>query len=190
MSRVGSASFLSSNLVTSCISMSINDRCSTGRHVDRNKKCQKKFRNKVLSRDQRCVATGLSGNDLIAAHIMPLDRSELIPRNLLFSAKNGVLLTSQLEDDYDRHMWIFDETGDVRVLFQFWSYRTAVTRVSLSRNDDGPSLDLIRQHNELALAAVKHHCPNCWKYVGEINISNHQSGSCIALNNIDDGNDE
>jgi hypothetical protein len=103
----------------SCKSQSISGRCSTGRHTDRNKGIQSRFRRELVKRDTYCIATG-NTQGLVAAHLVPLNKSELIARDMLFSPRNGVLLHENLEDDYDRHKWIFDCHGDVTVLFSNW----------------------------------------------------------------------
>ena len=90
----------SSDTSISCKSQSINGRCSTGRHTDRNKGTQNKFRKKLVKRDTCCIATGTTQGS-VAAHIVPLHKSELIARDMLFSPRNGVLLRKDLEDDYD-----------------------------------------------------------------------------------------
>ena len=163
-----------------CKSHSVSGRCSTGRHVDRNKNVQKTFRRLVSKRDLKCVATGAT-SDLKAAHIVPLEQSELIERSLLFSPENGVLLRSDIEDDYDRHMWIFDHNGSIDVLYQNWKHRNSIKLVTIG-SDHPPSHELINLHNQMALDKAKHHCPNCWKYVGEVNIGAHQLSSCENIN--------
>lgn len=67
---------------------------------------QKTFRRLVSRRDQVCTATGETAetSNLKAAHIVPLEYSELIRGDQLFSPENGGLLRSDSEDDYDRHM--------------------------------------------------------------------------------------
>lgn len=180
----------STSSIISCKSMSVSGRCSTGRHTDRNKRCQKKFRNKIIKRDECCIATGIT-KGLVAAHIIPLNRSELITRELLFSGKNGILLHEDLEDDYDRHKWIFDQDGNVVVLFNNWLHKGRIQHVNISKDPAvGPSMDLIALHNALALEEKKHYCPNCWKYVGEVNVENHIAGSCERLDKLGDENDD
>ena len=173
----------------SCKSQSINGRCSTGRHTDRNKGMQKRFRKQLVKRDACCIATGVK-EGLVAAHIVPLDKSELITRENLFSPCNGVLLHEDLEDDYDRHKWMFDYAGNVTVLFPQWIHRDRIRQVRISNDPTkGPSRELIETHNKIALERAQHHCPHCWKYVGVLNIENHTSGSCEALDAIGDDND-
>lgn len=141
---------------------------------------QKTFRRLVSRRDGKCVATGVTSN-LKAAHIVPLEHSELIRRDQLFSPENGVLLRSDLEDDYDRHVWIFDINGTVEVLYQNWPHRATIKTIRFG-SDRPPGGEMISLHNELAKDKAKHHCPNCWKYVGETNIEEHQNGSCENIN--------
>jgi hypothetical protein len=180
----------SSNTSISCKSQSINGRCSTGRHTDRNKGMQKKFRKELVKRDTHCIATGET-EGLVGAHIIPLNKSELIARDMLFSPRNGVLLRNDLEDDYDRHKWIFDYDGKVTVLYSSWGYKNSIRQVNISKNaDTGPSKEFIELHNKMALEERQHHCPYCWKYVGAINVENHTAGSCEAIDNIGDANDD
>jgi hypothetical protein len=174
----------------SCKSQSINGPCSTGRHTDRNKGIQNTFRKKLLKRDTCCIATGTTFGT-VAAHIVPLNTSQLIARDDLFSPRNGVLLHGDLEDDYDRHKWIFDYDGNVTVLFSNWFHKDTIRHVKVSRDTKtGPSKELIELHNKIAWEEKQHHCPNCWKYVGEINVENHTAGSCDRIDNIGDENDE
>ena len=174
----------------SCKSQSISGRCSTGRHTDRNKGIQKRFKKSLVERDTCCIATGVT-EGLVGAHIIPLNKSELIPRELLFSPRNGVLLHKDLEDDYDRHKWIFDYDGNVTVLYSKWGYKNFIRKVNLSKNTDtGPSKELIELHNKMALEERQHYCPYCWKYVGAINVENHTAGSCEAIDKIGDDNDD
>ncbi|EGF78537.1 expressed protein [Batrachochytrium dendrobatidis JAM81] len=173
----------------SCKSQSINGRCSTGRHTDRNKKAQQIFREKLLKRDIHCIATKVA-EGFVAAHIVPLNMSELIARSMLFSPRNGVLLREDLEDDYDRHKWIFDYNGKVTSLFSNWDYKDIICHVNVSNDPEtGPSKELIELHNKLALERAQHHCPNCWKYVGAINIDNHTAKSCEGTNKTGDEKD-
>ena len=174
----------------SCKSQSISGRCSTGRHTDRNKGTQRKFRRQVQKRDGQCIATG-DISDLVGAHIIPLERSELIERELLFSPKNGVLLRADLEDDYDRHKWLFDSDGNVTVLFQKWPYKDRISQVKISKDPTiGPSKDLIELHNRLTLEKVQHCCPQCWKYVGLSNIEKHIQGSCERIDYLGDDDED
>ena len=169
-----------------CKSQSITGRCSTGRHVDRSRGIQRTFKLKVAKRDGHCIATGESG-DLVATHIVPLQNSELITRDKLFSPCNGVLLKKDLEDDYDRHMWYFDYHGNVTVLFSKWNYKNIICHVNVSNDPEtGPSKELIELHNQMALQQKQHHCPNCWKYVGAVNIHNHTLSSCEGIDRSDD----
>lgn len=135
-----------------------------------------------------CIATGETvKKKLRAAHIVPLDKSELYERKDYYSEKNGVILRYDLEDDYDRHMWIFDCDGNVTPLFNFWSHKETILKVEIKCDaDSGPSKELILLHNHLAEDAAKHHCPSCWKFVGEVNLKNHELGSCEAINNPGD----
>ncbi|KAJ3000455.1 hypothetical protein HDV02_005320 [Globomyces sp. JEL0801] len=50
----------SSVTTISCKSQSLSGRCATGRHTDRNKGLQKKFRKDLVDRDICCIATGLT----------------------------------------------------------------------------------------------------------------------------------
>ena len=177
--EIAQSSANSSSSSISCKSHSVSGRCSTG-HVDRNKNMQKTFRRLVSRRDGKCVATGVTSN-LKAAHIVPLENSELIRRDQLFSPENGVLLRSDLEDDYDRHMWIFNINGMVEVLYQNWPHRATIKTIRFG-SDRPPSGEMINLHNDMAKDKAKHHCPNCWKYVGETNIEEHQIGSCENIN--------
>lgn len=179
------ATILSARSSIPCKSQSISGRCATGRHTDRNKNVQKKFKRALVVRDVCCIATGVTEN-LVGAHIVPLSSSQLVTRELLFSPKNGVLLHKDLEDDYDLHKWIFDPQGKVSVLFPNWSYRRMILEVSISKGATWPSPELIQTHNNLALAQKEHHCPHCWKYVGNVNVENHKLGSCEAIDRIDD----
>ena len=70
--------------IISCISQSISGRCSTGRHTDRNKGIQKSFRKKLVKRNTGCTATG-STDGVVAAHIVPLNKSQKIASDILFS---------------------------------------------------------------------------------------------------------
>jgi hypothetical protein len=98
--------------VTSISSKShnISGQCSNGPHTDRNKGVQKRFRAKLVNRDICCIATGeIEG--AIGAHIIPLNKSELVTREMLFSPRNGVLFHKDLEVDYTRLMFMFDYDG-------------------------------------------------------------------------------
>lgn len=144
----------------------------------------------LLKKYSSCIATGETETELLrAAHIAPLEKSELFKREDYYSEKNGVILRNDLEDDYDRHMWIFDPSGKVTVLFQRWIHRNTIASVNLLSNGTGPANDLIALHNNLAFEAVKHHCPHCWKYVGEVNRDDHERGSCEAIDNIGEDDD-
>ena len=134
-----------------------------------------------------CVVSGADEN-LVAAHIISLESCELIDRGKEFSVVNGILLRKDLENDYDFHMWIFSETGDIQVLNQKWLHRNTFKTVKLNSTAKYPSVDseMIRIHNEIALSKIKHHCPQCWKYVGEANITSHQKSSCEAIDLSDD----
>jgi len=180
----------SSNTSISCKSQSISGRCSTGRHTDRNKGMQKIFRKNLVKRDTQCIATGET-EGLVGAHIIPLNKSELIARDMLFSPRNGVLLRKDLEDDYDRHKWIFDYDGKVTVLFSIWGHKNSISHVKVSKDPDtGPSKELIDLHNKMAWEQKQHYCPHCWKYVGAINVENHMAGSCEAIDKLGDSNDD
>ncbi|KAI8902131.1 hypothetical protein BC833DRAFT_444478 [Globomyces pollinis-pini] len=168
----------SSVTTISCKSQSLSGRCATGRHTDRNKGLQKIFRKDLVDRDICCIATGLTAN-LVAAHIIPLSRSELIPRDVLFSPQNGVLLHEDLEDDYDRHKWMFDYEGNVTVLYSNWIHKNKIKKVNIVKDSEiGPSKELIDLHNKLSLEQVQHYCPNCWKFIGAVNVQDHAAGSC------------
>ncbi len=153
----------------------MNGRCSTGRHTDRNAGKQKQFREDLIARDKKCIATGQMDKKLcVASHIIPLNKAELISRADLYSPRNGVFLQEDLEDQYDHHMWFFDCDGKVRVQFSNWAYKDTILRVKISRDPDtGPSKKLIRLHNKMAKEQKKHHCPMCWKLVGAVNIQDH-----------------
>jgi hypothetical protein len=128
---------------------------------------------------------------LVGAHIIPLNKSQLIHRDILFSPRNGVLLHEDLEDDYDMHKWIFDYDGNVTVLFPNWILKNTILRVNISKNTDtGPSKEFIELHNKLAWEEKQHYCPHCWKYVGAINVENHTAGSCEAIDKIRDDDDD
>jgi hypothetical protein len=177
----------------SCKSSSISGRYSTGRHTDRNKGIQSKFKKQLMKRDKWCVAFG-NEHPGVAAHIVPLNKSELIPRDMLFSPRNGVLLHQDLEDDYDRLKWIFDADGKVTVLYQNWPFKNTISQVNISKDlETGPSEEFIELHNKMAREAQQHYCKHCWKYVGAVNIENHISGSCENIGQVDgqdDGDDE
>jgi hypothetical protein len=170
----------------SCKSQSIDGRCSTGRHTDRNKGIQNLFKKMLVKRDTCCIATETTEGS-VAAHIVPLNKSELIARDMLFSPRNGVLLHKVLKDDYDRHQWIFDEDGNVTVLYSNWVHKNTIRRVKVSKDPEtGPSKELIELHNKMAWEEKQHHCPHCWKYVGAINVENHTARSCEMTDNIGD----
>ena len=146
---------------------------------------QKIFKKKLVNRDTHCIATGET-EGLVGAHIIPLNKSELIARDMLFSARNGVLLLKDLEDDYDRHKWIFDYDGKVTALFSRWGPKNSISHVKVSKDPDtGPSKELIDLHNKMAWEQKQHYCPHCWKYVGAINVENHQAGSCEAIDDVE-----
>lgn len=174
----------------SCKSQSISERCSTGRHTDRNLGMQKRFRKQLVERDHCCIATEQRDGS-VGAHIVPLNKSQLIARDMLFSPRNGILLHKDLEDDYDRHKWFFDYDGNVTVLFSSWTHKCTIRLVNVSKNTEtGPSKELIELHNKMALEEKEHYCPYCWKYVGAINVENHTAGSCEAIDRIGDDNEE
>jgi hypothetical protein len=168
---------------SSCKSQSSTGRCSTGRHVDRDPKAQKKFKQQLSKRDGRCVATGAK-EDLRAAHIVPLNRCELIKRDLYFSPKNGILLRKDLENDYDLGKWYFDIHGNVLVQFRNWPWKEYITKIKLPIGGDAPSAELINLHNELVKENAKHYCPDCWKFVGEVNIKDHQDVACDQISEV------
>ena len=180
----GLSASVSTISIVSCKSKSSSGRCITGRHVARNKNDQSRFRKALIARDEKCILTGETDEkQLCAAHIFPLDRSFLIERDLYFSPKNGILLRKDLEDDYDRHMWYFDENGQVHVLFKQWKLRNLVNTVNLAQlSTNAPDITLIKRHNQLAEMFAQHHCPHCWKLVGKVNLKNHQLKSCEKLN--------
>ena len=176
---------------TSLTSISCKSQSISGprRHVDGNRGMQKRFKKQLVKRDACCIATGVK-EGLVAAHIVTLDKSELITRENLFSPCNGVLLHEDLEDDYDRHKWMFDYAGNVTVLYPKWLHKDIIRHVLISTDPTiGPSRELIETHNRIALESAQHHCPHCWKYVGVLNIEDHTSGSCEALDAIGDEND-
>ena len=178
-SATSDESFISSENSISCKSRSSGGRCATGRHVSRNPRAQKHFRESLLQRDRCCIATGETNvQNLIAAH---LEKSFLIKREHLFSPVNGVLLKKELENMYDRHMWYFDENGVVHVLFKNWVYKDSIQRVLIDEGPQGPSAEMINIHNNIAQDIAKHHCPECWKLVGQQNILDHQCGSCEKI---------
>ena len=168
--------------VSSCHSNTASGRCPTGMHVRRDGRNQRVFKEELLRRDQKCIATGeLDRKVLIAAHIIPVSRSETIDRDDVYHLRNGVLLRQDLEEQYDRFEWYFDECGQVKVLFNGWPHKNFINTVSISPND-GPGADLIVMHNEHAEGRAVHHCPDCWKLVGIANIVKHREssgGSCI-----------
>lgn len=180
----------------SCRSRSSSGICASGRHVNRLKNPMKKMRKALINRDGCCVATGESVlTNLTAAHIVPLNESQRILRQQLYSPQNGVLLRRDLEQSYDLFQWIFDAEGRVTVLFDNWIYRDQIKQLSLSSDPQvRPAADLIAIHNELAKNRKPDCCPACWKYVGRSNIEAHQKGSCEALgflhNEQDDSEDE
>jgi hypothetical protein len=178
------AALAGSSSTVSCKSQSSSGRCATGRHVDRNSNDQKKFRRKILERDGRCIATG-GKYELTAAHICPLNKSQLFERQYYFSPVNGICLRKDLEDEYGRHMWYFDECGNVKVLFARWK-NGFITKVNLATGPVAPSAELIRLHNKWAVEEAEHHCPYCWKYVGKVNIEDHQRSSCEEINPFPD----
>ena len=127
---------------------------------------------------------------LIAAHIFPLDKSQLFERKFYFSPANGVLLTRELENQYDLHMWYFDTNGAVFVLFNGWEHKEVIRSVNLATGDNAPSAELINAHNRMAVEEAKHNCPKCWKYIGTVNIENHQSHSCEMIYSASGDEDE
>ncbi len=157
----------------------MNGRCFGGKHTDRNLQLRKTFRKKLIDRDACCIATGDKSLLVVAALIIPLNKSELIARNLQSSPRNGVLLLDALEEDYEKNMWFFDHDGKVTVLFPNWAYKDTIRSVNISKDPKiGPSKDLIDMHNKMALKQVKHYCTNCWKCVGAVNLDDHIAADC------------
>lgn len=68
----------------------------------------------------------------------------------------------------------------VEVLYQKWPHRATIKTIRFG-SDRPPSGEMINLHNDMAKDKAKHHCPNCRKYVGEINIENHQISSCETI---------
>ena len=171
--------------VCSCYSNLASGRYPAVMHERRDGKNQKVFTAQVLKRDRKCIAIGeLDRKVLIAAHIVPVSRNEFIDRDDVYHLRNGVLLREDLEDQYDRFEWFFDECGQVKVQFNGWPHKKLINTVSIAIND-GPGADLILMHNEHAEERAVHHCPDCWKVVGKLNIDAHRdsnSGSCINGN--------
>ncbi len=143
-----------------------------------NLKIRRALLNNLTDRDTDCIAKG-DGCFAVAAQIIPLDQYELIPYDLIFSRRNGVLLEQDLEEDYYRQKWIFDYDGTVTVLYPKWAHKDTIRHVKISKDPDtGPSKELIELHNLMALEEAKHHCPNCWKCVGAVNIKDHTAAGC------------
>ena len=167
--------------VSSCHSNSVSVQGPQGMQINRRGANKKTFRNDLLQRDQRCIATGEQDRgSLKAAHIIPISRSETIDSEDVYHVRNGVLLRDDLEEQYDLFKWYFDECGQVIVLFNGWPHKNFIKTVSIS-TVDGPGVDLIIQHNKYALERAPHHCPDCWKLVGKPNIVKHcekSGGSC------------
>lgn len=44
-----------------------------------------------------------------------------------------------------------------------------------------PSTELIQAHNNFAQRQRVHYCRQCWTFVGQVNIHDHQQGSCESL---------
>ena len=145
-------------------------RCPSLRQFCDYKKMTKCVPNIILLKDFACFLCLLQFTTTVSLQC-----------SLLFSPENGVLLRSDIEDDYDRHMWIFDHNGSIDVLYQNWKHRNSIKLVTIG-SDHPPSHELINLHNQMALDKAKHHCPNCWKYVGEVNIGAHQLSSCEKIN--------
>jgi hypothetical protein len=151
--------------------------------VDRDPKAQKKFKQQLSKRDGRCVATGAK-EDLRAAHIVPLNRRELIQRELYDSPQNGVLLRRDLKNDYDVGKWYFDTQGNVLVQFRNWPWKEYITKIKLATGENAPSAELIHLHNQWVIENSRNHCPVCWKVVGEVNIKDHQDIACDQISEV------
>ena len=136
----------------------------------------KTFKTLLSRRDRVCTATADTCG-LGAIHIIPLENSELIPREQLYSPENRLVLRFDLAEDYRRYEWIFDINGTVQVLYQYWRHRATVKTLTFGL-DRPPSPEFVNLHNEMAKAHAKHHCPNCWKCVGETNIEYHLNDYC------------
>ena len=102
--------------------------------------------------------------------------SNLILRPLVFSPLNRVVLCKELENDYDKFKWIFDCQGNVTVLFPNWIHKDTIRQVTISKDPNGPSKELIELHNKIALERIKHYCPKCWK--GLVNLNDHAMAVC------------
>ena len=87
----------------SCKSQSINGPCSTGRHTDRFKGMQKRFKKQSVERDACCIATGVK-EGLVAAHIVPLDKSELTTRE--YYRSRAAHLSKKLIDNNNKRYFL------------------------------------------------------------------------------------
>lgn len=150
------------------------------------------MRKALINRDRCCVATGEADRiNLTAAHIVPLNESQRILRQQLYSPQNGVLLRKDLEQSYDLFQWTFEADGRVVVLFDHWIHRGQIKQLNLSSDPQlRPAADFVAIHNELARNRKPDCCPACWKYIGRSNIEAHQKGSCEALGYLHDEQDD
>ncbi|KAI3631312.1 hypothetical protein MIR68_010802 [Amoeboaphelidium protococcarum] len=174
--------------------------CASGRHVKRLKNSMKKMRQALLRRDKCCVATGEQNHiNLTAAHIVPLNQSQRIPLEQLYSPQNGILLRKDLGESYDLFQWMFEADGRVIVLYEHWIYRNSIKQLTLSSDPaTRPSAELIQIHNELARSRKADCCPDCWKLVGSSNIEYHLKEACEylafkddeSIGSTDDDNDD
>ena len=142
------------------------------------------MRENIIRRDRFCVATGEKDmTKLVPAHIVPLNESQLIKREYHYSLQNGLLLRRDLEQSYDLYQWIFDADGKVTPLYKNWIHKDDIKQINISKDKEvGVLPSMIEIHNKLAKNRAKHCCPSCWKYVGEVNLKDHQMSSCENLN--------
>lgn len=166
---------------------------SRGSHAKRHRAKEKQIQELLYQRDGVCVITGHS-TGLVASHIVPRNRQDLLSHDDWYSTSNCMLLRRDLATAFEEGHFILDEPhGTVTLMYAnspiksvlepFLGTNICIASQAHMKQNNGEKSpvvvivpinpDHLRLKALLVKERMKDRCPHCWISYGAQNLANH-----------------